>query len=265
MPANTFMFIHDPLAIVVGDAEEMKSMADSLDKIAGALQSTYMVKTGKSEKEVKKWMNEDTWFSAEEAVAAGLADEMTDSVRMAANANLGKFKNLPEALKPLAENTDPEPDPDPKPAPVTDPDPAPAPVETQPTTEEITAAAEKRARDIVATCTQAGVPEAATAFLDRGLSADEVKARLADADKIRSRCAAAKLPDRANGYIKAGMSVKEVADELFDVLIAREGPPIDGKLGPEGASAAPSSPQILDVRAINKRYQDKEQNFGRKS
>ena len=67
MPANTFMFIHDPLAIVIGDAADMRDMADSLEKIAAALQSTYMVKTGKSEKEVQKWMSEDTWFSAQEA------------------------------------------------------------------------------------------------------------------------------------------------------------------------------------------------------
>jgi hypothetical protein len=29
------------------------------------------------------------------------------------------------------------------------------------------------------------------------------------------------------------MSVKEVADDLFDVLIARQGPEIDNKLSPE--------------------------------
>jgi hypothetical protein len=218
-------------------------VADELQKIAGALQSTYMVKTGKSEKEVKKWMNEDTWFSAQEALDAGLADEVTDSVKMAANANLATFKNLPTALKPFAET----PEPDPKPAPVTEPEPA-APAKTA---EEIAAeeaeaahqsaknvenaqkAGEKRARDILAACTDAGVPEAAASFLDRGLSADEVKSKLADATKIRARCLAARLPDRANNYIKAGMSVKEVADDLFDVLIARQGPEIDNKLAPE--------------------------------
>lgn len=276
MPANTFMFIHDPLAIVIGDSEDMKSMADTLDKIASALQSTYMVKSGKSEKEVKKWMNEDTWFSAEEALAAGLADEVTDAVKMAANANLGKFKNLPEGLKPFAsedvivpDNRDPSTssgrtatNPNTNTDTNTSSDTSTVPA---PTPEELTAAAEKCARDILAECTRAGVPEAATSFLDRGLSADEVKAKLADADKVRARCLAAKLPDRANNYIKAGMTAKEVADDLFDVLIARQGPEIDGKFGPESPTMKSTQPHVIDIRAINKRYQDKEKNFGRKS
>lgn len=274
MPANTFMFIHDPLAVVIGDADDMRDVADSLEKIAGALQSTYMVKTGKSEEDVKKWMNSDTWFTAQEALDAGLADEVTDAVKMAASANIGKFKNLPEALKALAEET-PVTDPPPEvPAEEAAPEATAPPSEPEKTEEEISAAAtqaaNKRAQEILDACTKAGVPEAASEFLNRGLSADEVKAKLADANKIRARCAAAKVPERANGYIKAGMSVKEVADDLFDVLIARQGPEIDGRLSPQGFLGATHKPggqaqNGFDPAAINKAYQDKEKNFGRKS
>jgi ATP-dependent Clp protease, protease subunit len=101
MPSNSFMFIHDPLAVVLGDAENMREMADSLDKVAAALVSTYMNKTGKSEEEVKKWMAGDTWFTAQEALEAGLADEVIESVAIAARFDLGRFRNTPAAVAKL--------------------------------------------------------------------------------------------------------------------------------------------------------------------
>lgn len=260
MPENAFMMIHKVSGGVIGNADDMRDFADAMDKFDSGLVATYAARTGQSIEKITEMLADETWLTAAEAKELGFADEVIEPVKLAASATVvSRFKNLPEGLKAVA---------DPKPATVVEETTTQVetkPAEEAPTTEEITAAAEKRARDILAACTAAGVPEAATTFLDRGLSADEVKARLADADKIRARCAAAKLPDRANGYIKAGMSVKEVADELFDVLIAREGPQIDGKLGPETVSSAPSQPHVLDIRAINKRYQDKEKNFGRKS
>src|SRR5262249_43624600 len=102
MPENTFMFIHDPLALVIDDADDMRDMADALDKIAAGLIASYVSKSGKEEKEVKKWMAEDRWFTAADAKEAGLADEVTSPIKIAANANLSRFKNLPPSLKPLS-------------------------------------------------------------------------------------------------------------------------------------------------------------------
>lgn len=259
MPENAFMMIHNVSGGVFGTAEDMREWADALEKFDKGLVATYVARTGQTAEKITEMLADETWLNAAEAKELGFADEIIEPVKLAASATaIMRLKNLPLAF---TEIIDPE-----QPSTETSTETNVPASDPQPTTEEITAAAEKRAREILAACTKAGVPEAATSFLDRGLSADEVKARLADADKIRARCAAAKLPDRANGYIKAGMSVKEVADELFDVLIAREGPQIDGKLGPDGAAAEPSrQPHVLDSRAINKRYQDKEKNFGRKS
>lgn len=250
MPENTYLFIHDPLALVVGDADDMRDMAEALDKIAAGLVASYVAKSGKDQDEVKKWMTEDTWFTAAEALDAGLADEVTSAVKIAANANMQRFKNLPDPLKPLAQDPQPEPAPEPEPEPTPEPE--------TPTAEEAAKAATERAAEIVSLCTKAGVADAAADYLSSGLTVDNVKAKLADAAKIRARCVAAKLPERANAYIKAGMSVGEVANELFDVILARQGPEIDNKIGPEGERHSGPPAQVINIADIyRKRNQRK--------
>lgn len=258
MPENSFLMIHNSSGLAMGNAGDMRDLADILEKIDSALVATYVAKTGQTPEAIAKMLDEETWLTAQEAKDQGFADEVIAPVKLAARASYNRFKNPPQAL--MTANADPEPTPEPTPTP--EPEPAPEPTITP---EQARAEGEARAREILAACAKAGVPEAATDFIDRGLSAAEVKSRLADADKIRARCAAARLPDRANNYIKAGMSVKEVADDLFDVLIARQGPEINSTLGPEGVNPTTNQKPILDVSAINKRYQDKEKQFGRKS
>lgn len=272
MPANSFLMIHNVAGGVYGNADDMREWADVLEKLDSGLVATYVSRTGQSAEKIREMLADETWLTAAEAQELGFADEVTDAVKLAANANSAKFKNLPEALKTLAEE-----------APVTDPPPAvpteeaapppPAPSsEPEKTEEEISAAAteaaNKRAQDILDACTKAGVAEAASEFLNRGLGADEVRAKLADANKIRARCAAAKVPERANGYIKAGMSVTEVANDLFDVLIAKQGPEIDGRLTPRGFLGATEKPggqkNSFDPEAIQNRYREREQKYWRK-
>jgi hypothetical protein len=93
------MFVHDPLAFVLGDADDMRDMAASLDKIAAALISAYTAKTGKTEAEVKGWMKNDSWFSADEAKAAGLADEVIPAVEIAAYFDVSRYPKAPAALR----------------------------------------------------------------------------------------------------------------------------------------------------------------------
>lgn len=255
MPENTYMFVHDPLALVVGDADDMRDMADALDKIAAGLIASYVAKSGKDEKQVKKWMAEDTWFTAQEALDAGLADEVTSAVKIAANATLSRFKNLPEPLKPFA-SEDPEPSPEPEPDPAPAPDPAPEPDPAPAPAEDAAKAAAENAKQIVAECAKAGIPEAASEFLEKGLSAADVQARLADAPKIRARAAAAigaglKLDaDRINAAIRAGKTVNEFADELFDLLLAKQGQDIDNKITPEGERRDTGKPKLQSAAQI---------------
>jgi ATP-dependent Clp endopeptidase proteolytic subunit ClpP len=251
MPANTFMFIHDPLAIVVGDATDMRDMADSLEKIAAALQSTYMVKTGKSEKEVKKWMNEDTWFSAQEALDAGLADEVVDAVQMAARANLARFKNLPEALKPLAIDGLSSPSAS---APSSG---AGAPTVLEPTetttnrielVEPDAETIRAEAAEIVKLCNENGLSEMAAEFFAKGARLSDVQKRFEHAAEIRTRCVAAGMAERAPKFIAAALTPAEVSDHLLKIKAALDPTEIDNKQRPEAQTAKPKVE--LDQAAI---------------
>jgi ATP-dependent Clp endopeptidase proteolytic subunit ClpP len=102
MAANGFYMIHNPWGSAVGDAEEMRDQAALLDKIRSGMIAAYSAKSGQEPEQIAAWMDAETWFSAEEAQAAGFVDEVTDSLAIAANANkfsrLRKFRNAPSDL-----------------------------------------------------------------------------------------------------------------------------------------------------------------------
>lgn len=102
MSANGFFMIHNPWSLAMGDAEDMREQAELLDKIQAGIVNTYVAKSGQSPEQVQAWMDAETWFTAAEALAAGLIDEITDAIAIAASANkfgcIGKFKNAPDDL-----------------------------------------------------------------------------------------------------------------------------------------------------------------------
>ena len=95
MPENTMIMIHDPRAIVIGGAEDMRRMAETLEKIVDSIASMYEAKSGLSRDEIVTMMAEETWLSAAEAVERGLADEMVETVEIAARFDLSKFEHPP--------------------------------------------------------------------------------------------------------------------------------------------------------------------------
>ena len=48
MPENAFLMIHDPSGLVMGTAEDMRAMAEALDKVKGSLVSGYAAKSGRT-------------------------------------------------------------------------------------------------------------------------------------------------------------------------------------------------------------------------
>ena len=76
---TAFFFIHDPLyQHTSGDAEELRELAEDLDKIASSMVSAYTRKTGQSEEKIKELMSGDTLLTAQEAVDLGFADEIQE-------------------------------------------------------------------------------------------------------------------------------------------------------------------------------------------
>lgn len=114
MADNAFFMVHDPSGLEWGTAEDMRAMAELLDKVGGSLAGVYAEKTGRSVAEVHEWMAAETWFDAEEAAEAGLVDVVTKGKKMAARADLSAFSNIPKALRAAIEGDEPaKADPEP--------------------------------------------------------------------------------------------------------------------------------------------------------
>lgn len=100
---SSFLMIHNPWSIVLGDAAEMREMADILDKVTGTLADVYKSKSGASAKQVADWMNAETWFTAEEAVAAKFVDallpEPATQGAAATRFDVTRFRNAPRSLR----------------------------------------------------------------------------------------------------------------------------------------------------------------------
>ena len=71
---NAMMMLHNPSAIAFGDAAEMRKMADVLDKVKHTLVSVYSDRMGLPADEISQILDEESWYTANEAVDAGLAD-----------------------------------------------------------------------------------------------------------------------------------------------------------------------------------------------
>lgn len=77
MSPGTTMMIHDPWSSVWGcNAEEMRKAAGVLDKIASSMADLYAEAAGGTADAWRAVMVEETWYTAEEAVAAGLAQRV---------------------------------------------------------------------------------------------------------------------------------------------------------------------------------------------
>ena len=76
MHRGSMLMIHNPQTITAGDAADHRQTADVLDKARNSLVAIYQAKTGKSPSDLKALMDAETWMTAEDAKAAGFADEI---------------------------------------------------------------------------------------------------------------------------------------------------------------------------------------------
>ncbi|NGO68527.1 head maturation protease, ClpP-related [Streptomyces boncukensis] len=80
MPQSQLM-IHDASGLSIGSASDMREMADLLDRQSDNIAEAYADKAGGTMDEWRVRMRAETWYSAREAVDAGLADEMAPMPR----------------------------------------------------------------------------------------------------------------------------------------------------------------------------------------
>lgn len=105
MSENAILMIHAPWSVAVGNAQEMRDMADTLDRWAEAMSTSYARKTGKSKEEVLALLQDgkDHYFTAEQAQAEGFVDLVAEAMPIAASLrvpanSVDRFENLPKSI-----------------------------------------------------------------------------------------------------------------------------------------------------------------------
>lgn len=99
MAENAMMMIHAPWSVVGGNAKDMRERADMLDKWAEAMAVSYVREGGLDHGRALALLTDgaDHWYGADEALAAGLVDEIVEAIPMAASINQNRFTPPPVA------------------------------------------------------------------------------------------------------------------------------------------------------------------------
>lgn len=71
--------IHNPWCYALGNANELEHTIDRLRNIEKMSRGFYMKRTGQAEEQIKDWMDAETWFTADQAVEYGFADEVLEA------------------------------------------------------------------------------------------------------------------------------------------------------------------------------------------
>lgn len=238
MASNAMMMIHNPWTWTSGDAEDLRRVADVLDQTLEAIIAAYKSKSPDiDDAELRRMVNAETWLTAQEALALGLADEVGNGVEVKAclgqGAAMKRYRQTPKALLDLL-NEDPDNAPQPGPD-------ADDPAEGSPNS-PVGVDATALALMITQGCTKAGIANLVEPLIASTKLTDEatVQAALNRARAVRDLCVAARLPELAVEFVKAGLDSAAVRARLFDKLVGSgKGFEIDNSLPP--ADDAPES------------------------
>ena len=85
MPRNAMMMIHNPWTFTAGNANELRKVAEDLDKIRESLIAAYQGKASDMQREkLIELLDAETWLTADEALEYGFIDEIDDQKQVAA-------------------------------------------------------------------------------------------------------------------------------------------------------------------------------------
>ena len=100
--ANSFLMLHLPWTMTMGNAIDLRKEAEVLDQYKDALIAIYRKKFDMWDDGIEKMLAAETWILGDSASLFGLKAEViptAEPFRIAASLKMPKFKNLPKALK----------------------------------------------------------------------------------------------------------------------------------------------------------------------
>lgn len=78
MPKSSMQMVHNAWTVAMGNSEELRKVADDLDKINEVVISAYMSKFKGTEKELRKLLDDESYLTAEECLKYGLCTKIVD-------------------------------------------------------------------------------------------------------------------------------------------------------------------------------------------
>lgn len=78
MGEGSYFMIHEPAGLAWGTADDMRKMSETLDTMTGQFADIYADRSALTREEALAAMKAETWYTAEQAVAAGFASEVKD-------------------------------------------------------------------------------------------------------------------------------------------------------------------------------------------
>lgn len=76
VPLAGFLMIHNAWVMAVGDRNDLRDFADTLDQFDSAIASVYAARTSKEPKAIGKMMDKETWIGGQDAIDQGFADAL---------------------------------------------------------------------------------------------------------------------------------------------------------------------------------------------
>lgn len=233
MPANSMVMVHAPSGGVFGTAEQMRDMADVLDKVQANLVATYVKRTGMSEEDVKALLVKDTWLTAAEAKEKGFADEVIEAVELTAAFDITD-ERVPETARTAFK--------------------AAADARTKREADEAAAraAAEKPfAERVTALLAGTGFEAHAGKWAAKFKTADEITAQLTVAREVKALFDLAKHGDKADALIARAASLDEARTELQNALAADDKHIDTSRTDPGAADAAIAAKKGEALKPVN--------------
>lgn len=97
MPKTSMMMIHNPWTIAMGNAEELRKIADDLDMMGDVIKNAYMSKVNIGEDKLSELMNAESFLTAEQCFEYGFCTQVgdeTDGSVQAVETALNQYENL---------------------------------------------------------------------------------------------------------------------------------------------------------------------------
>jgi ATP-dependent protease ClpP protease subunit len=92
------MMIHEAWGLAIGNSTEMRELADLLERQDNVIAGIYAARSDEEKDHFRSLMSDETWFTEEEAVENGLADEVVDPPRKAKTSDTNASNRFSEQI-----------------------------------------------------------------------------------------------------------------------------------------------------------------------